>query len=425
MEQAEAAATIADSAVTKAAPRVHYGMVVLAMIVLSVFGALGLARFGYTSILPSMQEGLGLTNTQAGELQSWNLFGYMVTVVFAGMIAARYGPRVVITVSLLIVSASMIATGLFPFFEAARIARIFGGVGGAGGNVPAMGLVSSWFGPRRRGIASGAAVVGVSLGLVVTGPLVPAILLQYGSMGWRVSWYVLGAIGIGACVVVAALLRNRPDQLGLRPLGDDHREQAKRVSGSTASALDWGLVYKSRLLWKLSLIYFAFGFAYLVYSTFFVRYLTKEAGFDAASAGTLWLTVGLISIISGFIWGGLSDRFGRRFGLVSVFALQGIGILIFGLSRELPAIYLSAGLYAITAWSVPALMGALAGDIFGARLAPAALGLLTIVFASGQVIAPYVGGAVADATNSFSLAFVAAGLVSLLGAAGSATLRRM
>ena len=33
---------------------------------LVVFGSLGLARFGYTAILPSMQEGLGLTNVQAG-----------------------------------------------------------------------------------------------------------------------------------------------------------------------------------------------------------------------------------------------------------------------------------------------------------------------------------------------------------------------
>jgi hypothetical protein len=55
--------------------RLHYGLVVLALIVLAVFGSLGLARFGYTSILPAMQNGLKLTNTQAGELQSWNLLG--------------------------------------------------------------------------------------------------------------------------------------------------------------------------------------------------------------------------------------------------------------------------------------------------------------------------------------------------------------
>ena len=409
--------------VAKAEPRVHYGLIVLATIVLAVFGALGLARFGYTSILPSMQEGLKLTNTQTGELQSWNLFGYMLAVVLAGVLAARYGPRVVISVSLLIAAAAMISTGLFPTFEAARLGRFFGGVGGAGGNVPAMGLVSAWFGTKRRGLASGVAVAGSSFGLMLTGPLIPAILLQYGADGWRISWYVLGAIAVGVFVLCVLFLRNRPEEMGLIPLGDSQAESDKRASDKKASSLDWGLVYKSPLLWQLSAIYFAFGFSYLIYSTFFVRYLTREASMGVATAGNLWLWVGIISTISGFIWGGLSDRWGRRTSLVAVFVLQGASFLIFGFSRELSAIYLSAALFAITAWSIPALMGALAGDIFGARLAPAAIGLMTIVFSSGQVIAPYFAGAVADATQSFALAFVAGGIVSLLGALGAFVVR--
>ncbi|MCD6360682.1 MAG: hypothetical protein J7M38_07400, partial [Armatimonadetes bacterium] len=48
--------------------RLHYGWVVLAMSTLVVFGSLGLARFGYTVVLPAMQEGLGLDNTHAGAL---------------------------------------------------------------------------------------------------------------------------------------------------------------------------------------------------------------------------------------------------------------------------------------------------------------------------------------------------------------------
>lgn len=76
-----------------AARRCHYGYVVLGLIVLVVFSALGLARFGYTSLLPAIQHALHLTNTQTGILQSWNLVGYLVTVGFAGVLAARFGPR--------------------------------------------------------------------------------------------------------------------------------------------------------------------------------------------------------------------------------------------------------------------------------------------------------------------------------------------
>lgn len=130
-----------------AARRCHYGYVVLGLIVLVVFSALGLARFGYTSLLPAMQHALHLTNTQTGILQSWNLVGYLVTVGFAGVLAARFGPRAVIGCGLLIVALGMAVTGLIPTFGAAVLGRFLAGVGGAGSNVPAMALVSPWFVP--------------------------------------------------------------------------------------------------------------------------------------------------------------------------------------------------------------------------------------------------------------------------------------
>ena len=69
-------------------------------------------------------------------------------------------------------------------------------------------------------------------------------------------------------------------------------------------------------------------------------------------------------------------------------------------------------------------LAALAGDVFGPRLAPAALGLMTIVFGTGQALGPYLAGIIADVTRSFSPAFVIAGAVALiLGAGGSLLLR--
>jgi MFS family permease len=177
-------------------------------------------------------------------------------------------------------------------------------------------------------------------------------------------------------------------------------------------------------LWKLAGIYFGFGFSYIIYATFFVRYLTGEAGFTRTAAGALWLQIGVLSVVGGFLWGSVSDRWGRRAALLWVFGLQGVAILLFGLSRDGWSVYLSAALFAVTAWSVPALMAALCGDLFGARLAPAALGLITMVFGLGQALGPYLAGAIADATRSFALPFLVAGVVALaLGGGGSLTLQ--
>lgn len=399
-------------------PGLHYGYVVLSLIVLAVFSSLGLARFGYTSILPAMQDGLQLNNAQTGELQSWNLLGYLLTVVFAGLLATRFGPRAVISVSLLVTCLALALTGLVPSFRGACLGRFLAGVGGAGGNLPAMALVSAWFAPSRRGLASGTGVAGSSVGLMVTGPLVPWILSRTGPEGWRVCWYVLAAIAFGAFVFCALFLRNRPEAMGLAPLGDGEAGRAQ------AAPQAWSQLYRSRVLWHLAGVYFAFGFSYIIYSTFFVRYLVKEAGMEKGDAGWLWLAVGMVSVVSGFIWGSLSDRFGRRAALVGVFLVQSASFLAFGLSQALPVVYLSAALFAVTAWSIPALMAALSGDMFGARLAPAALGLMTIVFGIGQALGPYLAGRIADASGSFAPAFIVGGLVAgVLGAGGSLLLR--
>ena len=53
--------------------RFHYGWIILVMSVITVLGSLGLARFGYTMILPHMRAGMDLTKTQAGALATANL----------------------------------------------------------------------------------------------------------------------------------------------------------------------------------------------------------------------------------------------------------------------------------------------------------------------------------------------------------------
>jgi MFS family permease len=407
------------------AARARHGLLTLVLIVLAVFGSLGLGRFGYTSILPAMQHGLQLTNTQTGELQSWNLGGYLLTAVFAGLMAARYGPRIVISASLFVTALAMILTGLLPTFDGARVGRFLAGVGGAGGNVPAMALVSAWFGVRRRGLAAGAAVSGSSLGLMVTGPLIPSILSRYGDDGWRVSWYALGMMALGVCALCAWLLRDRPEDHGLTPLGESEAERYQRGAKDLGSPLAWVSVWSSPVLWHLAVIYFAFGFSYVIYATFFIRYLVGESGFSANFAGLLWLQIGVVSVISGFIWGGISDRWGRRIALMGVFSVQGAAFVVLGVASGLPLVYVSAGLFALTAWSVPALMAAFAGDIFGARLAPAAIGLVTVVMSVGQALAPYLAGRIADAAHSFAPAFLTAGGVALILGLGGSWLFRL
>ena len=399
--------------------RIHYAWVVLVTATIVVFGALGLARFGYAAVLPEMQRGLGLDNSQAGALATANLIGYLLLALFGGALAAKFGPRVVIAGGMAVVGLGMLLTGTAQTFLTAGLFRALTGVGSGASNVPVMALLPAWFGPRRRGLAAGIGVAGSSVAMIVVGPVVPRILAQFGEDGWRVTWGVFGLTALAIAVLSAVLLRNSPGAMGLAPLGGDGQVAPTVKKGG----LQWGRVYRSWVVWQVGLVYMAFGFSYIIYMTFFKKYLIAEAGCTQESAGNLFMLTGWFSLACGLIWGSVSDRVGRRAALIMVYVVQAAAFGLFAVKGSMAAITVSAILFGLTAWSIPAIMAALCGDLLGSRLAPAGLGFVTLFFGIGQALGPSVAGMIADRTESFAPAFVLAMAAALLGAGSSALLQ--
>lgn len=402
-------------------PRRHYGIVILVMGTLVVFGALGLARFAYGLLLPPMQDALVLDNTQAGALATANLVGYLTLSVVGGALASRFGPRAVIAIGLSVTGAGMLLTALSQGFADAALWRACTGVGSGASNVPVMGLLAAWFAPRRRGMASGIVVTGSSFALIVLGPLVPRVLAASGENGWRLAWCALGATTLLLAVAASLILRNRPAELGLTPMGAANDETASATSPSSAS---WGDVYRSRVVWHIGLVYVAFGFSYIIYLTFFAKYLIADGDYTQSEAGRLFMLMGWCSLLCGLIWGTVSDAIGRKWALVIVYLIQATAFALFALWKTPVGFTMSAVLFGLTAWSIPAIMAATCGDILGPRLAPAGLGFITLFFGLGQALGPSLAGAIADATGSLAPALLLAAVVAVLGAAGSALLKK-
>jgi predicted MFS family arabinose efflux permease len=369
--------------------------------VLLVMAALGFGRFGYAMLLPSMMDGLRLTSVQAADIATANMVGYLISSLVCGLLAARFGPRLIITISVLLVAAALAATGFVRDFPAAVFVRLATGIASGGVNVPIMGLLSSWFEPRRRGLTSGMVVGGSSVGLVITGLIVPGLLFAHGGSGWRASWIALGAISAVVFLLAVLFLRNGP-AAEAAPAAAAPETRISRVLGS------WRV-------WFLGTIYFLFGFSYIMFTTFYVRFLTAEIGFSTRGAGALWSAIGGVSIGSGFLWGAASDRLGRKNGLAMVFTLQSLAFAALGLWRGRPGAFAAALLFALTAWSIPAIMAAASGDIAGPRLAPSALGFITVFFGVGQALGPLVAGRMAQSSSSFASAFLVAAAVELAG----------
>ena len=402
---------------TSGGRRPHYGWVIVFAGMLCVVAALGFGRFALGMLLPSMAASLGLSYSQMGFIGTANFLGYLLSALLSARLSNRTGHRIYIFFALLAVGASMALAGGADGFLSLLLLNAVAGVGSAGANIPVMGLVSAWFSRRIRGRAAGFIVIGSGFAIMIAGKLIPYVNRLVGPEGWRASWRILGAATAVIACIGFALLRNRPEERGLSPLGG---EEAAPQPRRPPPAEKGPGIYRRGVVYYLGILYFLFGFTYPIYTMFIVTVLVKEWGFPEGVAGVFWMWIGFLSLFSGPVFGTLSDRLGRKSGLMTVFSLQAVAYLL--IAARLPGVflYLSIGFFGVVAWSIPSIMAASMGDYVGAGKAAEALGLVTFIFGLGQMSGPAIAGMLAQRTGSFSVSFymaaALAGLAILLAA---------
>lgn len=398
----------------------HYGWAIVAAGCLGLFACLGMGRFALGMLLPSMGASLDLSRSEMGAISTANFVGYLTAVTLGGAMVGRLGARRTVAAGLVLVALSMVAVSYAQSFAQVLVLYALTGFGSGGSNVPIMGLIAHWFGRRVRGRAAGFAVIGSGFAIMVAGALVPAINAAQGAEGWRLSWLVIGLIVLGAALVDWLVIRNHPSELSLGPVTGNDPAKAEEAAPLCAAAVPPGA--KRRILAHLGLVYAAFGFSYVIYATFIVTALVRERGFPESTAGIFWSWIGLLSLASGPVFGSLSDRLGRRAGLMIVFGFQACAYALVAAPLPEPFLYASILLYGLALWAVPSIMAAAVGDYLGPEQAAASFGTITMVFALGQIVGPAIAGWMADSWGGFSGAFVMAAAVAGLGLAGSAFL---
>ena len=402
----------------------HYAWVIAITGILAFMLAHGFGKMSYTVILPFMKDGLSLTYTQVGLIGTGNFIGYLCVSVVGGFLASRFGARNIIFLSLLVTGVGLFLTGLSDSFSFAFLTRLITGFGNGGVPVPMITLPVIWFSLKKRGLAMGIVNMGVGLGICLTGLLLPYCISYYGLSGWKYAWFFLGVTVFAGSFVCYALLRDHPSEKGLTMCGGDAHEEQVRAPENVTLRSAMRRVLSESEIWKLGCVYFAFGFSYIIYLTFFIAYLTKELGMHTAEASRIFALLGFLSIFCGLPWGSLSDRIGRRYALTFGCFTLAISFLLFAFYRQPLGAYLSAVIFGLTAFGIPVIVAAAAGDAVGGQLASAGFGFATLFAGIGQAMAPFIGGWVKDTTGTFIAAFALSAMVVLLGAFCSLFLKK-
>ena len=151
---------------------------------------IGLARFGYTPLIPPLIEAHWFAAADVVTLGAANLAGYLVGALLGRPIAARIGHTA--TLRWMMVGVTLAFVGCaFPLSLAWFFAwRLVSGVAGGAIMVLVAATVLPHVPPARKGLASGAIFLGVGLGVAASGTLVPLLL----HLGLRGTWLGLAVV---------------------------------------------------------------------------------------------------------------------------------------------------------------------------------------------------------------------------------------
>ena len=383
----------------------HYGWVVVLVGTLTIFACLGLARFAFGMLLPSMRDALGMSYDEMGFLGTGNFAGYLAAVGMAPFLLRRFSPRQLIASGLLLISFCMFGIAVGDSYLLILLLYTCVGIGSGFANIPIMVLVSYWFRREKRGQAAGLIVVGSGFAIIFSGFIIPVLNENLGQNGWRVGWALLAVIVLLVAMVAAVLIRNDPAEKGLEPVG--HTQEFEYDPSASR-----GQFSPLRILTHLGVLYFIFGATYVIYGTFIVTTMVEEYAFAEVGAGHFWSWVGFFSLFSGTLFGLLSDKLGRKGGLMIVFGVQTLAYLLAGSRLGTVALFASVVLYGVAVFAIPAIMAAAVGDYLGKARAAAAFSIITFCFAIGQTLGPAVAGMVAESTGTFTGSYLASALLT-------------
>ncbi|MDR7533400.1 MAG: MFS transporter [Armatimonadota bacterium] len=390
----------------------HYAWIVLGAVMLVLLTASGV-RSSFGIFIRPIEADFQTGRAALSLVASLSLFLYGAAGPVVGYLADRWGPRWVLAGAVALLGAGAVAssfvTSLWQVYVTAGVLTALG-AGGAAMSVAAS-LAARWF-DTRRGLVLGLAGAGMAGGQLLIVPLVMAVTLTW---GWRMGYLGLG-IGFLAVIlpVVLLLVRNDPQDVGLRPFGA--AADARPVTAASRAAARTGVRDAARTVpfWLLAGSFWVCGYttAGLVL-THLVPHAT-EHGFHAGQAAQALGLMGALNILGTVGSGWICDRYGARAPLAAYYLLRGLSLVFLPFVGTAPGLFAFAAVYGLNYISTVPPTTALTAQVYGRYSVGELSGWIFFSHQIGAAVGALVGGVFYDRFGNYVLAFHSAAALALV-----------
>ncbi len=441
--------------------RIFYGYFVVAAGSFALFVSMG-ARNGLGVFIDPMEaDGIWRSRTAISFVIGLGTLVNALTQPFLGALYDRYGGRVVISASLLVLGLSTLVLSMldsygpefsipiginliffsYHLFDLTNtllflfiIYSIVMSTASSGVSlVTVHAMLSKWF-YRKRGIMLSIATAGTSFGGLLLTPFAGFLILY---SHWRIAWIALGAFVLLLALPLAlTIMRDSPAEVGESPDGDGSedapisadRKAARAVVEEPRTPLQtsaWKDALRSAPFWQLSGAYFVCGVTTIIISAHYVPFAI-DLGIHPGVAALAFGYMQGLNAVGVIVVGFLSDRFSRKNLLGTIYFIRFLAyvmLVVPGLAKMLWGVSIppSIGIWGFAtlaglSWiATPPLTSSLTADIYGVRNIGTLNGLSTMSHQIGGSLSVIMAGILYDATGAYEIPFAIAGLF-LLGA---------
>jgi MFS family permease len=334
-------------------------------------------------------------------------FVYFVMGAGGGMLADRFGPRIVCSAGMALIALGLLATSWASSLLTVYVSYgLLVGLGIALVYTPSIASVQPWF-TTRRGLAGGIASSGVGAGTL----LVPVLVaMAIGPMPWREAMQVLalGVLVLG--VLAAALLRRAP-------------AAPSSGSGGSASGLSLRETLRSPTFrWLYLATVLASPVMFIPFAH--VSASARDLGLGEAFAVGLVGLIGVGSLVGRFAIGLLADRLGRAQTLVLMQLSMGASYVLWGAAGGQFLLMIFSLWFGLSYGSIVSLLPAICMDYFGGKSVASVVGTLYSGAAFGNLLGPVLAGAVFDHSGHYLGVMAVCGVLSLCATWASRQMKR-
>ena len=336
-------------------------------------------------------------------------FVYFVMGAGGGMLADRFGPRIVCSAGMALIAMGLLATSWATSLLAVYVSYgLLVGLGIALVYTPSIASVQPWF-TTRRGLAGGIASSGVGAGTL----LVPVLVaMAIGPMPWREAMQVLalGVLVLG--LLAAALLRRAP------PSGP-----ASSGGGGSASGLTLRETLSTPTFrWFYLATVLASPVMFIPFAH--VSASARDLGLSEAFAVGLVGLIGVGSLVGRFAIGVVADRLGRAQTLVLMQLSMGASYVLWGAAGGQGLLLVFALWFGLSYGSIVSLLPAICMDYFGGKSVASVVGTLYSGAALGNLLGPVLAGAAFDSSGHYLGVMAVCGVLSLMATWASWQMQR-